>query len=51
MGTDLEYEAAKKLSNTNSDIANIIDPLVTDRNSLWSRKRMTDLYSPIYEKT
>jgi len=31
-------------------MANIIDPLVTDRTSLWSRKRTTDLYSPKFEK-
>ena len=48
---DLEYEATKKLSNTNNDMPNIIDPLVTDRNSLWSRKRTTDRYSPKFEKT
>ena len=32
-------------------MANIIDPLETDRTSLWSRKRTTDLYSPKNEKT
>jgi len=47
---DLEYEATKKLSNTNNDMTNIIDPLVTDRTSLWSRKRTTDRYSPKFEK-
>ena len=47
---DLEKEAAKKLSNTNNDMVNIIDPLVTDRTSLWSRKRTTDRYSPKFEK-
>ena len=51
MGMDLELEVTKKLSKANNVMASIIDPLVTDRTSLWSRKRTTDLYSPKFEKT
>ena len=51
MGMDLELEVTKKLSKANNVMASIIDPLVTDRTSLWSRKRTTDRYSPKFEKT